>query len=149
MFNFHGFKDNSILFMNKNIKKKTQRDIISTKEAIIRSKVDGVKRGAVSMEEVVFLDKKSDEGEHLYPNLKDKDEYCIYEIFSNFRKQLETAKKKLEENRKTNPRLRYDTNHNETEEDSVTYGVNRNNIYMNRFIDIDRTTDIITCIDTM
>ena len=72
-----------------------------------------MKRGTVSWEEVVFLEQKSDDGKHLYPNLKDKDEYCIFEILSNFKMQITADNKKYEEARKKNPRLSYDTNCNE------------------------------------
>ena len=45
--NYHGIKDNWIMFINKNVKNKIQRDIISIKETM-QSKVDSTKRGAFS-----------------------------------------------------------------------------------------------------
>ena len=72
------------MFKNKNIKKNIQRDIISIKETI-HSKVDSMKRGAVSWEEIVFLELKADDGKHLCSNLKDKDEHCIFDILSKFK----------------------------------------------------------------
>ena len=43
------------MFMNKTAKKKIRRDVINIKETI-HSKVDSVKRGAVTWEEVMFLE---------------------------------------------------------------------------------------------
>ena len=71
----------------------------------VHSKVDSVKRGVVSWEELVFLEQKSDDGKHLCPNLKDKDEHCIFKILSNFKMQLTGGNNKLEEARKNNPRF--------------------------------------------
>ena len=70
------------------------------------------------------------------------------EILSNFKIQLTAGNKKHEEARKKNSRLSYDTNCDETEEEMVTYTVNRNIIDVNKFINRDITTDMTIGIDS-
>ena len=74
------------MLINKGKKNQRQRDIVSTKDSAIHLREDGVKRGAVSWEEALFLEQKTPEGEHDYPNLKEKDECYIYDILTNLKK---------------------------------------------------------------
>ena len=58
LYNFHGFKDNYIVFANKSKKNRNQRNIIIMKNSKIQNKEDSVKRGTVSWEEALFLAQK-------------------------------------------------------------------------------------------
>ena len=69
MFYFHGFKDNSIVFINKG-KNQSQCNIISMKYSAIQLIEDDFKRGSLSWKETLFLEKKSPEGECHYPIYK-------------------------------------------------------------------------------
>ena len=53
MYNFHGFKDSSIMLASKS-KKNKKCDIVSIKDSTIQLKEEGLKRGAVSLEESLF-----------------------------------------------------------------------------------------------
>ena len=51
--------------------------------------------------------------------------------------------KKFEENRKSNPLLSHEAAYDETEEEIIKHAVNRNGVDINRFINRDRTADLI------
>ena len=57
--------------------------------------------------------------------------------------------KRPEEARKNNPLLRHETNYHETEEEIIKHAVHMNGIDMNRFINRDKTIDLIRGIDEM
>ena len=82
--NFNIYKDNFIVLIIKAKKNQSQRDVINMKDSTIHLREDGVKRRAVSWEEALFLVYKTPEGEHHYPNLKEKDEHCICDILAIF-----------------------------------------------------------------
>ena len=75
--------------------------------------------------------------------MKDKYYFHVSNGLANFKSQLTIGNRKLKESSKKNPLLSHKTSYDETEEEIIKYVVNRNGVDINKFIDIDRTQDLI------
>ena len=104
------------MFTNKSDKNNNQRNIVSIVNSKLQNEEDSIKIGAVSWEESLFLEQKTPAGEFYCPNLKAKDEFCIYNVLANFKSQLAIGNKNLEEARKKNTSLSYEASYDEIEE---------------------------------
>ena len=66
-----------------------------------------------------------------------------------FKSQLIIGNKNLKEVRTKNPLLSYEISYDKTEEEIIKYVVNRKCVGMNKFINKDRTLDLIKSIDAI
>ena len=84
---FHRFKDSHVELTKKSKKNENQRSVVSTTNYAIQNEEDGVKRGAVSWEEALFLEQHSPAEEIYYLNLKKEDDHCVCNILEKFKNQ--------------------------------------------------------------